>query len=278
MPRHCSSQCMPKPDPRPRSVKKYGKCTVCGGPARTKRNLFCGNACKVAAQRALRPAAICRHCGVTFRRRKGSRDQLKYCARQCAFAALARRSAERKALVVEQRRRERHHFCPVCGRQSATLRCGPEHEARWALISACRSAAPVACKVCGAVYCAVPGAYARAYCSLGCKAAAKRAARKMGRRASKALRRARQRVDRVLVGRSIDPIRVFDECGWRCALCNRKTPKEKRGAYDDDAPELDHIVALSRGGSHTRANLQLACRACNLKKGAQARGQLWLEI
>ncbi|CAN7187248.1 HNH endonuclease [Acidovorax sp. LjRoot117] len=75
---------------------------------------------------------------------------------------------------------------------------------------------------------------------------------------------------------AVNPIKVFDRDKWRCQLCNRKTPKAKRGSYDDDAPELDHIVPLSKGGAHSYLNTQCACRACNSKKSDRPLGQMLL--
>lgn len=39
-----------------------------------------------------------------------------------------------------------------------------------------------------------------------------------------------------------------------------------RGSKNHQAPELDHIIPLSRGGSHTYKNTQLSCRSCNQLK------------
>jgi len=47
------------------------------------------------------------------------------------------------------------------------------------------------------------------------------------------------------------------------------TPEALRGTIEPDAPEVDHIVPMSRGGGHLRANLQVLCRACNGSKGNQ---------
>lgn len=74
----------------------------------------------------------------------------------------------------------------------------------------------------------------------------------------------------------IDPLAVFARDGWRCQLCSRKTPKAKRGTCADNAPELDHIVPLSKGGPHSLTNVQCACRACNNAKGSRPLGQLLL--
>ncbi len=44
---------------------------------------------------------------------------------------------------------------------------------------------------------------------------------------------------------------------WRCVYCSKKTV----------ALTQDHVVPLSKGGSHTMENIVPACRSCNSKKG-----------
>jgi 5-methylcytosine-specific restriction endonuclease McrA len=39
------------------------------------------------------------------------------------------------------------------------------------------------------------------------------------------------------------------------------------GSNEPNAPTLDHIVPISKGGSHIRSNVQLACLECNQAKG-----------
>ena len=75
-------------------------------------------------------------------------------------------------------------------------------------------------------------------------------------------------------GHSIDPIKVFERDKWICHLCGAKTLKEKRGTTDDKAPELEHIVSLAHGGTHTWGNVACSCRKCNQAKGANSIGQL----
>lgn len=43
--------------------------------------------------------------------------------------------------------------------------------------------------------------------------------------------------------------------GFRCWMCG------------DEAEAIDHVIALSRGGSNWPANLRPACRRCNSRKG-----------
>jgi len=46
----------------------------------------------------------------------------------------------------------------------------------------------------------------------------------------------------------------------RCAYCGQKLPKNFH---------VDHIVALARGGSNSRRNLQITCPQCNSRKSAK---------
>lgn len=119
------------------------------------------------------------------------------------------------------------------------------------------------CGECGITFLPEYGTKLRAYCSAACR-------RRAVRRAAKAIRRARQRGAKVEVVRSTD---VFERDAWRCHLCCRKTIAAKRGTAHPRAPELDHIVPLALGGAHSYANTACACRECNWRKGATARGQ-----
>lgn len=60
---------------------------------------------------------------------------------------------------------------------------------------------------------------------------------------------------------------VFARDGGCCSLCGIAAPLSLRGSHDDAAPELDHIIPLSRGGHDADYNIQLTCRRCNLAKG-----------
>lgn len=97
--------------------------------------------------------------------------------------------------------------------------------------------------------------------------------RRESKRTEKAKRRA---VCKGALAESVKPFAVFDRDKWRCRLCGRKTPKSKRGTYSDDAPELDHIVPISKGGQHTYLNTQCACRRCNAAKSDRPMGQMLL--
>jgi 5-methylcytosine-specific restriction endonuclease McrA len=126
------------------------------------------------------------------------------------------------------------------------------------------------CNRCGVMYRPTSsGGMPSACCSDKCRNESERAIK----RASGSRRRALLRG--VTVER-VDPFVVFDRDKWRCQLCGVKTPKATRGSYEDDAPELDHIITLSEGGAHSYLNTQCACRKCNGEKSGASRGQLLL--
>jgi 5-methylcytosine-specific restriction endonuclease McrA/predicted nucleic acid-binding Zn ribbon protein len=75
---------------------------------------------------------------------------------------------------------------------------------------------------------------------------------------------------------SVDAIKVFNRDGWKCQLCHKKLKRKDRGMCCDNAPELDHIIPLSKGGEHSYRNTQCACRKCNSEKSNNELGQLRL--
>ncbi|WP_419900653.1 HNH endonuclease [Roseomonas sp. USHLN139] len=78
-----------------------------------------------------------------------------------------------------------------------------------------------------------------------------------------AKRRARKREAQV------EPVGLLDVIardGLSCYICERLCdPRAPRGARDKAV--LEHVVPLASGGTHTMANLRLACDPCNTVKG-----------
>jgi hypothetical protein len=121
----------------------------------------------------------------------------------------------------------------------------------------------LACKCCGDKLSPKVKTYqAPKYCGV-CGPIIMEDALKAHRRASRAARRALLKAATV---ERFDPLVVLARDNWTCQLCGVPTPKAKRGTYADDAPELDHMVPLSRGGEHSTANTQCLCRKCNAEK------------
>lgn len=65
---------------------------------------------------------------------------------------------------------------------------------------------------------------------------------------------------------------IFERDRWACQLCGYVIDPEVKWPHPKSA-SLDHVVPLSRGGAHSRANTQLACLECNVRKGNRAAGE-----
>ena len=75
---------------------------------------------------------------------------------------------------------------------------------------------------------------------------------------------------------TIHGIKVFERDGWVCHICGEMTDKERKGTHHPRAPEIDHVVPLSKGGEHSYANLACAHVRCNRRKSDKPLGQLRL--
>jgi len=51
-----------------------------------------------------------------------------------------------------------------------------------------------------------------------------------------------------------------------CAMCKTRLNDEKH---------LDHIVPLAMGGTHTKANVRVVCKPCNLGRPKDGRDVTW---
>lgn len=66
----------------------------------------------------------------------------------------------------------------------------------------------------------------------------------------------------------IDRQSVFRDDGFICQLCDQTMDMSKKTPHPL-APTLDHILPISRGGTHTRENVQSAHFHCNVSKGSR---------
>lgn len=283
---------------------KY-RCAVCalailpaltktGEPSKRQRK-YCSPACKVKARPQRKHALskpkliVCRHCFAEKHRRVrgGDSDAGKYCSRECAFARRRLIGAEVSAI-----RRIGQANRPVEGEQEGAQRRAHVVRSEVAALRRIAMYVPrpslysVVCESCQQEFQAIrrpKGGVKRKTCD-ECKRIAlkeqRRAYKKTenGRKRKRLERAARRAVERGTDADRIDPIDVFRRDGWRCHMCGKATPERLRGTYHPQAPELDHIVTLADGGTHTWGNVACACRACNGSKGARSMGQMGLEL
>lgn len=78
-------------------------------------------------------------------------------------------------------------------------------------------------------------------------------------------RRARMRAAFV---EAFDRAEIFERDGWVCQLCMEPTDRSAEWP-DQRMASLDHIIPISRGGEHSRANAQTSHLGCNVRKGAK---------
>lgn len=68
---------------------------------------------------------------------------------------------------------------------------------------------------------------------------------------------------------AVEPIRpmdIYQRDMWICGLCS--TPVNPDAVWPDSmSASLDHILPLSKGGSHTHENVQISHLVCNISKG-----------
>ena len=209
----------------------------------------------------------CCICGKKFQR---TNRRHKVCSRPCRNKSIAasrpsRAEAEfpdRQCLrcgATFQPRSYQNNYCTEQCRASYKVRLNKERR-----VPKRDPNVSLSCAECGTTF--TPRDARQYLCSVACNL-------KVNHRIGSRTRRAR------LAGvecEPIDPIKVFERDGYRCGLCGKRTLKAKRGTIHPRAPELDHIVAISLGGSHTYANVQCSCRECNRRKGAAAIGQMHL--
>jgi 5-methylcytosine-specific restriction endonuclease McrA len=62
---------------------------------------------------------------------------------------------------------------------------------------------------------------------------------------------------------------IFERDGWICGICEDAVDPEL--AYPHPmSVSLDHVIPLSLGGEHSRANVRCTHLSCNVKRGARA--------
>ena len=70
----------------------------------------------------------------------------------------------------------------------------------------------------------------------------------------------------------VNPKIVFGRDGFRCHLCGQLTGRDLKYPHPR-SPSIDHVIPLSKGGTHEMANVRTACLRCNIKKGNRGGGE-----
>lgn len=229
----------------------------------------------------------CAHCGVWFIAHQKNK---MYCSNRCKVAAWKEANSDKYRAKRREEQEAKPKYSPVVFNKCNT--CAKLFVSKRKSRYCCSKCRPSSvhisqintssiCKHCGIEFVQhSTGGRPSECCSDECRDARKAAIKKIGRSARRKARGSdshRRRARRY--GCKYEPVvtnKVLERDGYRCKLCGIKTPKHKRGTYDNDAPELDHIVPLSKGGDHSYLNTQCVCRRCNLSKADRPLGQMIL--
>lgn len=256
-------------------AKVARSCQQCGASPMSGYK-FCSAACRERkrygrswAERYPKPSASvvrrCANCGKEFQRkvRGGRSDAGLCCSRECGFSLIRKRGEISRRVTAEKEVYRRWANPKPNGYgflgRIKQLRARLEAKAVYGSRPCATCGGPVGWNGMGGP---------RQYCSQECHRQSE--AYRRGKAANRKARKAKQRGATV---EPVDAVKVFDRDGWRCHLCRRRTPQSLRGTYDCRAPELDHIVPLSKGGAHSYANTACACRECNLRKSDRVLGR-----
>lgn len=280
-PKYCSEKCQRVFGSRPNSGTIYKTCPVCKSefgpmlPGEAKRKTYCCRACSNVQSsidqggdgKLKTKMRNCLWCDAEFKRKKKKNHSATYCSHGCYYdhrahvrfeleaiiriGANVRSAARYKAMIKKEIQiRER-----ILKKEIDSIKKIQRLVAKGGRVRLCqRCSSKFIIKSSGTRF---GGKLTRCnQCADDHAKEAKRAER--SRR--KALLRGADRGD------LIDPVDVLKAFKWKCYICGVSTPKKLRGSYEDNAPEVDHIIPLSKGGGHVLSNLACACRKCNIEK------------
>lgn len=252
---------------RRRPSKNSAPCAVCGKPMQvsaTMAKVPCCRACRnrlsgaekysrgivqtpPSPQRAL---LVCERCGKEFLRSRETR----FCSKACRSALCVSCGSP-----VDYVRESGRTCCNPCRR-----RLNREEKIALGIVGGLRlgdrRGHDHVCARCGGHF--VTERRKAKYCSRSCVNAP---ADPYANQRKMATKRARRRAAFVEV---VDPATLFERDGWRCHICGGKVRRGVDG-FDPQAPTIDHVVPLSRGGEHSYRNTACAHRICNMRKGAR---------
>lgn len=271
---YCSRACV---DVRPKTAKDCIRCGKQYQPTNGNQ-LYCSKECYKAEPYRVKRECLCKFCGRNFRPKNS--DRTSFCSREHSFVykkirrSFARYSqGVRDHLSRNRRGIPKSRYCSFCGSmycspgstsKYCSIECGmrankKKKRADWAIYSANRPQEQRECKECGGGFTINIGNTYRRFCSERC-----------GNRFYNRQRRGNY------WGNYIAPVVLSDiveRDGGRCMLCGEMVNMEVL-SLDRMGATIDHIIPLSRGGTHEPNNCQLAHRGCNSKKGAPKAIQL----
>jgi len=249
---------------------KNGQCLICSLPLKPKQKAFCGLNCRHKHSRIENRNCNC--CGVTF---KPKTSKSRYCTNECAnrHKSVTYRSPDSKTqqnkvtvcgVRIGQSSKLDFAGCANCKSLSVTFRpvklkfCSQKCKNKYAYkeqVSKGWRRKPIAgwaeCLYCGERKWHDKHAN-KTFCSKACT--------KKHRSRVKELR-----LKNNIKDRGVTLPNLIKRVGWACNCCGIKCQMPIGFNFPDEAT-VDHVVPVSKGGTHTWDNVQLLCRKCNSTK------------
>jgi len=201
------------------------------------------------------PCATCQYPVVRYRARRYA-GEFRYCSIACRPGPRPRFGPPKYELLRSKPPKARiSKYSAEDGKKRRLLFLQLRNRLRWLM--------PKQCTGCGDTF----NRYGQGWRCDSCKEYADRQMRQIRR-----LRQSRNGA----YDRGIDYKSLYERSQGRCSMCQITCADPSVWRYWDGrtwmptAPTVDHITPLARGGSHTWANVQLACLACNSSKGDRA--------
>lgn len=293
----------------PKIIKK---CLVCGKEFKTYREKqkACSQKCgSILAAKTMKEEGIykkinkptlgkttCDYCGKEFRITDARHD--KYCSIKCANQSNFKTTQCNRCgkeinyiknkpeyCSVKCKAEDNPKVCSVCGKEFidygkgkvyCSSKCRRE-KARKELEEQAKEKhadKKIKCKECGKTFIKKYGDKRRKYCSNECQEKAYR--KTPGYKAAKRRRRYKRRMRKNNgIVEKFSREEIFKRDNWTCQICGE--PVDPSLEYPDlMSASIDHIVPLSKGGNHTKRNVQLAHFICNSRKSDGGTDQLRL--
>lgn len=271
-------------------------CEFCGKEFETKdkRKRFCNIQCANKSRQKNPTEHTCKQCGKQFHRILREDDSCQFCSRECSDE-YKRNNTNRyckscgKELKAKQfdycsdECRVKHKTiekqCECCGKTFKTIykdkkccsrKCSYEklkkminqRQKDFKKINYKKSS--FKCLECGKEVIKEYGDYRTVFCSLKCS-------NKHNRRLRRYLKRTNGNGQ---VDSSISLDKLYTKSNGICAICCKQCDYSDYVVYPDGTivvggtyPSIDHMIPLSKGGTHTWDNVQLSHRDCNSSKG-----------
>lgn len=227
--------------------------------ARQKSRMYCSRRCGKAYRKKTKPELKwvmhehTRKCDICREKYLAKRTDSRFCSMKCMNAHKRQRAMKERVCFVCGVK-YKGYGAKTCSKKchnqylriyKQELRFGPERN----------------CTVCERVFRGGEGFF-KEYCSISCREEGKRRTKKFHKQRRRALKK-------VTIIEKFRAETVFERDGYICQHCGCKTRMDVHHT-DPRYPNLDHIIPLSAGGTHTLKNTQCLCAGCNNKKRAGA--------